>query len=384
MTDLRNKIIRLAHQNPELRKHLLPLVKIALTIGGRKLLQKQREEGKVYPIDRSPFQLSKHPIFKSQLRYYLQFLNGNGVEYPMGASDWKVQPSTIYVDYFIDSRGLVLKINDPNNKLRCKNTESKAYWMENDRHIKFVAPSLKRTVYGYRQADQKWYPIGYQQGVGFYAEGPFKGERHITSRSLPFGTEAKFHDLVTSGNFVWIPKGKVTVFILQPEPNEYVVTSLVNIGKSKTIQELFLGANANQVQRMTKAELKTLIAEKFDSFSGLKRTRRNLWDFTSFQLGGIHIMGFAGDTRPLYHDNTVGVFIETERSEEYDLREPHDEEEEGVRWDETDAYYEFHEGIRELQDYVEKMLKRLFPDRQIREGYSDGDDFRHFIYEISL
>ena len=95
-------------------------------------------------------------------------------------------------------------------------------------------------------------------------------------------------------------------------------------------------------------------------------------------------MGFAGDTRPLYHNNTVGVFIETERSEEYDLRAEFDEEEEGMRWDETDEYYEFHRSIEEFQNYVENMLKRLFPNRQIREGYSDGDDFRHFIYEISL
>ena len=95
-------------------------------------------------------------------------------------------------------------------------------------------------------------------------------------------------------------------------------------------------------------------------------------------------MGFAGDTRPLYHDNTVGVFIETERSEEYDLRAEFDEEEEGMRWDETEEYYEFHRSIGEFQSYVERMLKALFPNREIREGYSDGDDFRHFIYEISL
>lgn len=383
MTDLRNKVIRLAHQNPELRKHLLPLVKIALTIGGKKLLIKQREEGKVYPIDRSPFQLSKHPIFKSQLRPYLQFLDGNAIEYPMGGSDWKVQPSTIYVDYFIDSRGLVLKINDPNNKLRCKNTESKAYWMENDRHIKFVAPSLKRTVYGYRQADQKWYPLGYQQGLEFYAEGPFKGERHITSRSLPFGTEAKFHDLVTSGNFVWIPKGKVTVFILQPEPNEYVVTSLVNIGKSKTIQELFLGANANQVQRMTKEQLKVLIKQKLNSFSGLKSNRFG-WDFNNFQEGAIHIMDESRRGERLQYSNTVGLYVQTEKSEEYDLRAEFDEEEEGMRWDETDAYYEFHRELDELHTYVESMLKSLFPNREIREGWSDGDDYRFFIFEISV
>ena len=131
MSDLRNNIIRLAHENPELRKHLLPLVKIALTIGGRKILEKVRTDHYMWPIDRSPFQLSKHPIFKTQMRYYLPFLESNF------RAGWKIQPSSIYVEYFIDHRGLVLRINDPNNKLRAKNTESETYWLENDRHIKF-------------------------------------------------------------------------------------------------------------------------------------------------------------------------------------------------------------------------------------------------------
>ena len=382
MSDLRNKLIRLAHKNPKLRGDLLPLVKVALTIGGKKLLKKQRDEGKVYPLDRSPFQLSTHSIFKTQLRYYLQFLSKNLL---LGdTSNWKIQPSSIYVEYFIDNRGLVMRLNDPNNKLRAKNTETGVYRLVNNSDYQHVAPSLKKITYGYHHGDRAWYPATMINGQRIYTHGPHKGEVNRLNRNdgTHMPTFAQIPKRSPVG--VWIPKGKVSLFLLQPNQSEYVVSSLVNVGKSKTIQELFLGANANQEQRMTKAELRTLIAEKFDSFSGLKRTRRNLWDFKSFNLGGIHIMGFAGDTRPLYHDNTVGVFIETERSEEYDLREPHDEEESGVRWDETDEYYEFHAGIRELQDYVEKMLERLFPDRQIREGYSDGDDFRHFIYEISL
>ena len=390
MADLRNKLIRLAHQNPELREHLLPLVKVALTIGGRKLLQKVRDERKVQPIDNAPFQLSKHPIFKTQLKPYLQYLYSNEDFFDLilgggGVNDWKIVPSSIYVDYFIDSRGLVIQINDPNNKLKAKNTESKVYWLENNRHIKFVSPSLKRTMYGYRKADQKWYPLGYRQGVEFYAEGPFKGEKHISriTDGYRMPTEATFPEVVAGGNSIWIPKGKVTAFILQPNLNEYVVTSLVNVGQSKTIQELFLGANANQVQRMTKGQLKALIEQKLNSFSGLK-TNRYGWDFKNFQDGAIHIMDENRRGERLQYSNTVGLYVQTEKSEEYDLREPHDDEEEGVRWDETDAYYEFHQELDELHTYVESMLKSLFPNREIREGYSDGDDYRYFIFEISV
>ena len=31
-------------------------------------------------------------------------------------TDWKIQPSSVYVDYFIDNRGLVLQINDPTRR----------------------------------------------------------------------------------------------------------------------------------------------------------------------------------------------------------------------------------------------------------------------------
>lgn len=389
MADLRNKLIRLAHQNPELREHLLPLVKVALTIGGRKILEKLRTERIIWPIDdeRNPFQLSSHELFKSQLRYYLPFLSKNLL---LGdTTGWKIQPSSIHVEYFIDKRGLVLRLNypSPSHRLKAKNTQSKTYWLENDSESKYVAPSLKRTLYGYRQADEKWYPIIVPRlGVFEYSEGPFKGERHFPSMRLRFSTEAKFQELTNEGNFVWIPKGRVTLFLLDPDPNEYVVSSLVNVGKSKTIQTYFLGADANQVQRMTKAELRTLISEKFDSFSGLKRTRRNLWDFKSFDLGAIHIIDESSRDRDetLQYNNTVGLFVQTEKSEEYDLRAEFDEEEEGMRWDETDAYYQFHAELDELHSYVERMLKALFPNREIREGYSDGDDFRHFIFEISV
>lgn len=379
MSDLRKDIIRLAYQNPELRDDLLPLVKVALTIGGRKLLKKQREDGKVYPIDRNPFQLSKHPIFKTQMRYYLPFVSN----YSVLTDEWKIQPSSIYVECFIDNRGLVMRINDPDKKLRAKNKNSKTYWLKNDSKSKYIAPSLKRTLYGYREADQRWYPIIVPHlGVFQYSEGPFKGERHFPSRR---NTEAKFQELANGGNFVWIPKGKVSLFLIDPDPMEYVVSSLVNVGKSKVIQEYFLGADANQVQRMTKAELRALIKQKLNSFSGLQADRHG-WDFKHFNQGAIHIIDESRRHREetLQYNNTVGIFVQTEKSEEYDLRAEFDEEEEGMRWDETDAYYEFHRELDELHTYVENMLKALFPNREIREGYSDGDDFRHFIFEISV
>lgn len=259
MSDLRTKIIRLSHQNPELRKHLLPLVKVALTVGGKKLLEKVRAERKVQPIDNAPFQLSKHPIFKSQLRAYLQYLYSNDdffTDYSNGINDWKLQPSSIFVDYFIDGRGLVMQINDPNNKMKAKNAHSKTYYIKNSTSVMYVAPSLKRTLYGFRQEDSTWYPVEKTvSAVYLYTHGPFYGERHYEgSNSIK-----KFGELTSKGAQVWLTKGKVTAFILQPNLNEYEVTSLVNVGKSKTIQELFLGANANQVQRMSYEELKAKI-----------------------------------------------------------------------------------------------------------------------------
>lgn len=266
MSDLRNKLIRLAHQNPNLRGDLLPLIKVALTIGGRKLLKKQRDEGKVYPIDRSPFQLSTHPIFKTQLKPYLQLLHAKENFFLTldKVTDWKIQPSSVYVDYFIDNRGLVLQINDPDKKMKAKNTRDGVYsFIGNTTQFVYVAPALKKTLFAYSEADGVWYPVIVLRLGGLqYSEGPFKGERHFSTR---YGSVKKFQELIRSDARAWIPKNKVTVFIRHPIPNPYVVTSLVNVGKSKTIQKLFLGDNAQEVQRKSYAEMKAIVRRRLSS-----------------------------------------------------------------------------------------------------------------------
>lgn len=260
MSDLRNKLIRLAHKNPELRKDLLPLIKVALTIEGRRLLQQVQRDGVVYPSNSDPFQLSSHPLLKSAMRYFLPHIYDKNPFLKDNNSGWKVQPSSIYVSSYINSDGLHLKVDDPNHKLRAKNTRSDVYNLRTGRrsNAMYVAPSLKRQKYGFHRATRIWYPIKIVGGKRYYTEGPHKGEENGLD-----GT-----GLITFAQAVgeyrgkmWIPKGKVSLFLMEPNTEGFKIFPLSFVGKSKEIQSLFSGGRSQQA-RLSYDDLRAIIEPK--------------------------------------------------------------------------------------------------------------------------
>lgn len=333
--ELRKQIIRLAHENPKLRKDLLPLVKTS-SVGGQIIMNKLRTVSSITPIDPSPFFLAKHPHLKKYLRKYLEFLHANP-----HASDltrgWAIMPSSVKVEMFIDAEGLKFKRVSGEVAYKAKN---KNLWVvevnqPNKNHTE-VAPYYKSQWFVRDQGT--FYPAEQVQRGVYYVPHL---RREIQTRDAIKGWVRMFHSGFSK---VVVEKGKVTRMFRPEEDLTLLVASMATIDRDPATQKLFLGNNL-QPARMSYDELKAII---------VPRLRRVNWHIEVLREGRGENGGVA-----LKHD--------TEMDWEYD--------QDGMN------RREFNEMFYGRMERVHEALRQAFPEFEIKQ-IREFEDGKRIDYEV--